>query len=57
MRDRGITIAIAVSQLLLSLMFLELGVVDGLSPFLTIFAVWGLINACVLFSFRVLARV
>lgn len=55
--DKAILVVIAISQLLLSLIFLEIALVYGLSPFLAILGVWGLINACALFTSNALARV
>ena len=54
--EKAIIFAIAINQLLLSLIFLEIALVYGLSPFLAILGLWGLINAFALFSSSVLPR-
>src|SRR5689334_19039589 len=48
---------IAINQILLSLVFLEVALVYGLSPFLTILGIWGFVNGCALFSSNRIARI
>jgi hypothetical protein len=57
MRAKVIIYTIAVSQFLLSLVWLGVAMAGGLSPALLVYGLWGLVGSCLLPFFGVASRI